>query len=190
MESIFQYLAEILQAVGEGPIALAALMFVLLAVLASLLFKNSKGLSGICAFIALLAFAFFLVITFNKVPSPVVQKQTTNPLQVGKYMSFNYQLNVFQKGERICIRTRSDNGSTVASVHVAPNNPNLYQPYQYSGMSLMQVNSTTISFGERDYIMEGKGFPQSIPDVEQKCLDSTIEFFEHTPVEGRGRGAN
>ena len=175
--------------VGGSPTALAALMFVLLAVLASHLFKDSKGLSGIFAFIALLAFAFFVVITFNKVPSPALPNQTTNPLQVGEYRSYDYSFNVFQKGERICMRGTSLNGSTVASVHVDPNDPNLYKPYQYSGTSLMQVDSTTISFGGRDYTKEGRGFSQSISDVEQRCLDSTIGFFEHTPG-GRDRGAN
>jgi len=187
MESIFQYLAEILKAVGNSQTALAALMFTLLAVLASLLFKDSKGLSGLSAFVALLAFAFFVVITFNKASPPAFQRSTSiNPLQVGNYESDSYYLEVLQRGERICIRVMSRNASTVASVYVDSNNPNFYQVPNYSDWNLMQKSATTISFGGRDYTREAEsGFPQNIDQVEQDCLGSKNRFFVNTPNKGR-----
>jgi len=66
MESIFQDLAKVIEAVGDSPVSLTALIFVVLAVLASLLFKTSKELSRLFVFIALVAFAVFVVVVFSK----------------------------------------------------------------------------------------------------------------------------
>ncbi|MBD2102316.1 hypothetical protein [Leptolyngbya sp. FACHB-261] len=188
MENIFQYLAEILEAVGDNPTALAALMFVLLAVLASLLFKGSQGLSGLLAFIALLAFAFFLVITFNKASAPTSQNQiATNPLRVGLYRANNNYLEILQRGERICMRVTSRNGSTVASVHVDPQDPDSYGATNYEDSTLKQKSPTTISFVGFIFTEDNElGFSQEVDDVEQECLDSTRRFFLYTPPdEGR-----
>jgi hypothetical protein len=111
-------------------------------------------------------------------------KANVNPLQVGEYESHNYYLDVFQKGERICIRATSNNGSTVASVYVVDSNDSsIYQVANYSdSMQLKQIDSTTISFGDLNYTKQrDRGFPQNISDVVQKCLDSTDLFFDHIP---------
>lgn len=128
----------------------------------------------------------------NNLPNPqhsgtisTSPKVNINPLQVGQYESYNNYLDVFQKGERICMRATSNNGSTVASVYVNSNDPNIYQIANYSdSMQLKQIDSTTISFGGRNYTKQGDaGFPQNTPDIVQKCLDSTDIFFDHIPRE-------
>ena len=115
------------------------------------------------------------------------QNQATKPLQLGVYRFNNNYLSVFQKGGRICINTSSVNGSIVASVHVDPNNSDLYQVGQNSDRKLMQVTSNTISYLGYDYIREeSMGIRTELNDVEEKCLDSTINFFELIPPENEG----
>lgn len=110
------------------------------------------------------------------------QNQATKPLQLGTYRSNNNYLSVFQRGERICITTSSVNGSRVASVHVDPNNSDLYQVGQDSDWKLMQVGSNTISFIGRDYTKEeSMGIRTKFDDVEEKCLGSTVNFSELIP---------
>lgn len=80
MESIFEQLPQILEAVKDSPLAVIALLFVLLAVLASIFFRESKDLQKLSVFTGLLFFAIFIVITvgqFQEEPA-VVEDENTN----------------------------------------------------------------------------------------------------------------
>ncbi|MBD2094058.1 hypothetical protein H6F90_02670 [Trichocoleus sp. FACHB-591] len=82
MEKIFDSLPEILKIVGSNPVSLIALIFILLAVLASILFKESRDLRGWSAFLALVAFAVFVVVTVNKPTNAPTISQTSSPSAV------------------------------------------------------------------------------------------------------------
>ncbi|MBD0341977.1 MAG: hypothetical protein ICV61_14195 [Microcoleus sp. Co-bin12] len=112
------------------------------------------------------------------------------PLQVGVYHGGGSRyIQIAEKQNRICFKSRSSNGVTVASVAVNTSSQEFYKINGFDDTLLFQQDRETLLFGRKNQLSKYRadyGFSRDLDDDLEECLSSQKPFFRQ---KSGGRGS-
>jgi hypothetical protein len=87
------------------------------------------------------------------------------PLQQGFYNSGSRYIEIATDGERFCYQGISNHGVTTASLYPDGTVPDRYRIYQFDGVTIQQVNSTTLAVQDEYGSFEYEQLTTSSDDI-------------------------
>jgi hypothetical protein len=115
----------------------------------------------------------FISLLFFSEKSVSKNKQSGIPLRTGTYyQQASKYITIFGSKGNYCYSGQSRNGSNLASLNRDSKNPSSYKIHGWSEVSIMQINKSTLLFGNSEYIYDSNFDKRDLSSDEKACLKS------------------